>query len=75
MSKRKTGALRKKDPRFTNFETNYYEDTNKTFYTKPKETKTVTQGLTYTSYATFGLGGLGCLLLVFANLAKLYIKK
>lgn len=41
MSKRKTGALRKKDPRFTNFETNYYEDTNKTFYTKPKETKTV----------------------------------
>lgn len=39
MSKRKTGALRKKDPRFNNFSTNYYEDTGKTFYTK--ETKTV----------------------------------
>ena len=38
MSKRKTGALRKKDPRFNNT-TNYYEDTGKTFYTK--ETKTV----------------------------------
>jgi phosphate starvation-inducible PhoH-like protein len=39
LSKRKTGALRKKDPRFNNFSTNYYEDTGKTFYTK--ETKTV----------------------------------
>lgn len=41
MSKRKTGALRKKDPRFNSFETNYYEDTNKTFYSKPKNTQTV----------------------------------
>lgn len=39
MSKRKTGALRRKDPRFNNFETNYYETTGKTFYTK--ESKTV----------------------------------
>jgi len=38
LSKRKTGALRRKDPRFNNFETNY-EETGKTFYTK--ETKTV----------------------------------
>ena len=38
MSKRKTGALRKKDPRFTNFEKNY-EDTEKTYYTR--NTKTV----------------------------------
>jgi phosphate starvation-inducible PhoH-like protein len=41
LSKRKTGALRKKDPRFNSFETNYYEDTNKTFYSKPKNTQTV----------------------------------
>lgn len=39
LSKRKTGELRKKDPRFNNHETNYYENTGKTFYTK--ETKTV----------------------------------
>ncbi len=38
MSKRKTGALRKKDPRFTNYENNY-EDTGKTYYSK--DTKTV----------------------------------
>jgi phosphate starvation-inducible PhoH-like protein len=38
LSKRKTGALRKKDPRFTNFEKNY-EDTEKTYYTR--NTKTV----------------------------------
>jgi len=40
-----------------------------------KETKTFTNGLVYTSYVTFALGGLGCLLLVFSNLSKLYIKK
>ena len=39
---------------------------------KTKETKIVTEGLVYTSYATFGLGGLGALLLVFSNLSKLY---
>jgi hypothetical protein len=39
---------------------------------KTKETKTVTEGLVYTSYVTFGLGGLGCLLLLFSNLSKLY---
>jgi phosphate starvation-inducible PhoH-like protein len=38
LSKRKTGALRKKDPRFTNYENNY-EDTGKTYYSK--DTKTV----------------------------------
>lgn len=37
MSKRKTGALRKKDPRFNNFVTNY-EDTGKTFYAKENKT-------------------------------------
>jgi hypothetical protein len=40
-----------------------------------KDTKTFIQGLTYTSYVTFALGGLGCLLLVFSNLSKLYLKK
>ncbi len=40
-----------------------------------EETKTFKNGLVYTSYVTFGLGGLGCLLLVFSNLSKLYIKK
>ena len=38
LSKRKTGALRKKDPRFTRQEMNSYDD-SKTFYTK--ESKTV----------------------------------
>lgn len=40
-----------------------------------KDTKTIKNGLIYTSYVTFGLGGLGCLLLVFSNLGKLYFKK
>jgi hypothetical protein len=40
-----------------------------------KETKTLKDGFTYTLYATFGLGGLGCLLLLFSNLGKLYLKK
>jgi phosphate starvation-inducible PhoH-like protein len=37
LSKRKTGALRKKDPRYTQRDMNYYED--RTYYTK--ESKTV----------------------------------
>jgi hypothetical protein len=40
-----------------------------------EETKTFKNGLVYTSYVTFALGGLGSLLLVFSNLSKLYIKK
>lgn len=39
MTKRKTGALRKKDPRYNHNQQNQYEDTGKTFYSK--ETKTV----------------------------------
>lgn len=37
LSKRKTGALRKKDPRYARFD-NFYEDTSKTFYTKESRT-------------------------------------